>query len=69
MRQVQRLCQCNTGQIQTEHHVLIECSRGDQLRQKFPGLNFEDLKMLWKDEKHVLDVCRYIYEFKKIHKE
>ena len=58
----QRLCQCNLGFIQTECHVLLECTLSEHLRQRFTNLNFDEFNLLLNNEEHIVDLCRYIHE-------
>lgn len=65
-----RLCQCNAGQVQTEHHIMLECQLTNQPRRRFAYLiNFEDLNILLGDEIHLNDLCKYVYETGKIYKD
>ena len=56
----QRLCSCNTDSIQTESHVLLECSLSQDTRQRYPVLNFHSLSQLFGDTNNIEKLCTYI---------
>ena len=59
---VARVCQCNNTAIQSENHVLIECSLTQNLRLRYPDLNYRDLSSLLGESIHLLPMCKYIHE-------
>ena len=59
---VARVCQCNDTAIQSENHVLIECNLTQNLRLKYPSLNYRDLHSLLDESTHMLTLCQYIHE-------
>ena len=59
---VARVCQCNDTAIQSENHVLIECSLTQNLRLRYPDLNYRDLSSLLGESIHLLPMCKYIHE-------
>ena len=59
---VVRVCQCNDTAIQSENHVLIECSLTQNLRLRYPDLNYRDLSSLLGESIHLLPMCKYIHE-------
>ena len=56
------VCQCNNTAIQSENHVLIECSLTQNLRLRYPDLNYRDLSSLLGESIHLLPMCKYIHE-------
>ena len=63
----QRLCSCNTDSIQTESHVLLECSLSQDTRQRYPVLNFHSLSQLFGDTNNIEKLCTYIVEVLRIY--
>lgn len=64
----QRLCQCGTGVVQTENHVLLECELSHNLRDRFRHLNVTHLNLLFGEGEHIGDLCKYIHEVLKVYK-
>lgn len=58
----QRRCQCGTGAVQTECHVLLHCTLTQHLRHTFVHLHMDNIQTLLSDKDHIEDLCRYVYE-------
>ena len=57
-----RLCHCNDNKIQTESHVLVECSLTHNVRLRYPALNFTDISSLFNESTHLYSLCNYVNE-------
>ena len=57
----QRVCECHSGCIQTERHVLLECAMSAGLRNRYSQLNFSSLENLLGESEFIIDLCKYIY--------
>ena len=57
-----RVCRCNNAHVQTESHVLINCNLTQNLRTKYPMLNFQDINSLFGESTHMLSLCKYVHE-------
>ena len=57
-----RVCRCNNAHVQTESHVLINCNLTQNLRTKYPMLNFQDINSLFGEITHMLSLCKYVHE-------
>ena len=58
----ERTCRCNNTSIQTKSHVLIECHLTQDLRGRFPNLNFRDSTSLLDTTTNLHTLCKYIHE-------
>ena len=59
---IARVCHCNNTGIQSENHVLIECSLTQNLRLRYSDLNYRNLSSLGGESIHLLPMCKYIHE-------
>ena len=57
-----RVCQCNNSDIQSERHVLIECDLTQDIRLRYPMLNFRDINNLFGEKTHIYLLCKYTHE-------
>ena len=57
-----RLCNCNSNQLQTEAHILLDCRLTLDVRLKYPMLDFTDLDTLLAEATHLNLLCNYTYE-------
>lgn len=53
-----RKCEC--GKVQTESHILKDCSKSAQIRQQYPNIKNFDLPELFDDDYE--DVCSFCYK-------
>lgn len=59
-----RLCKC--GNVQTESHVLIDCTHTEHLRLTYSNLEFRDVGTLF--DSRDIDVCKYASKCLKVFK-
>ena len=57
-----RICRCNSENVQTETHVLVDCSLTHAIRIRYPMLNFQDTSSLFGEATHILLLCKYVRE-------
>ena len=57
-----RVCRCNSIQLQTESHVLINCSLTHNIRTRYPMLRFHDTSNLFDEVTYICSLCKYVYE-------
>lgn len=58
----QRVCLCDGVHVQTEQHVLLECSLTVQLRNRYQMLRFGNFKEIMEETVHTQELCKYIFE-------
>ena len=62
-----RVCQCDDTQLQTEAHVLISCTLTDNIRLRYPMLDFRTINSLLSEASHIRPLCTYVYEVLRIY--
>ena len=63
-----RVCPCNDRDIQTEKHVLLECGLTQNIRNRYPMLNFMNTNSLFESGDHILSMCKYVHEVLDVYK-
>ena len=61
-------CTCNDRDIQTEKHVLLECGLTQNIRNRYPMLNFMNTNSLFESGDHILSMCKYVHEVLDVYK-
>ena len=57
-----RVCRCDNSQLQTESHVLIDCTLTHNIRHRHPALNFTNINSLLNETTHVNSLCKFAHE-------
>ena len=57
-----RVCLCDNIQPQTEAHVLIDCNLTQNIRLRYPILDFTSINSLLNESTHVSLLCKYVHE-------
>ena len=57
----ERLCSCQAGSVQTESHVVCDCSLTQHIRNNYPELNYSSLQTFF-DSNYAVSQCSVIFE-------
>ena len=57
-----RVCQCDNSHLQTEAHVLIDCTLTNHIRIQYPTLNFTNIENLLSEVAPANLLCKYVHE-------
>ena len=63
-----RRCQCDGASVQTEFHVLVDCSLTREIRWKFDMQHIQNLDDIFNENNNMNKICNYIYESLNVYK-
>ena len=58
----ERVCHCDASEVQTEKHVLLDCSLTAHCRERHLMLNFVNIQEMFNEKVHLVELCNFVYE-------